>query len=187
MAVDHYAELHAAHRWEVPARFNIAHACCGRWAEDRTRFALYWEDESGSATAHTFWDLQREADRLSNVLVQLGVQRGDKVALVLPQRRETAVAHIAIYQMGAVAVPLSFLFGPTPSGMSPRRFGRQGRAGRPQSLPNLTPIRGIGAETRGRRGRCARRRNCDVRNAGGRSQPRFAPVDAGASGAIVTP
>ena len=112
MATDHYASLHAAHRWEVPAQFNIAHVCCGRWAEDRTRFAMYWEDESGATTAHTFWDLQREANRLSNVLAQLGVRRGDKVGLVLPQRRETAVAHIAIYQMGAVAVPWSFLFGP---------------------------------------------------------------------------
>jgi len=40
------------------------------------------------------------------------VRRGDKVALILPQRRETVVAHLAVYQMGAVAVPLSFLFGP---------------------------------------------------------------------------
>jgi acetyl-CoA synthetase len=141
MAVDHYGELHAAHRWEVPAHFNIAHACCGRWSEDRTRFALYWEDESGSATAHTFWDLQREANRLSNVLVQLGVQRGDKVALVLPQRRETAVAHIAIYQMGAVAVPLSFLFGPDALEYRLGNSGAKVALVDPQSLPNLTPIR----------------------------------------------
>src|SRR4029453_9466711 len=107
-----YAEVHADFSWDVPAKFNIGTACCGRWATDRTRFALYWEDESGAASAHSFWDLQREANRLSNVLAGLGVARGDKVALILPQRRETAVAHIAVYQMGAVAVPLSFLFGP---------------------------------------------------------------------------
>ncbi|MEO8346110.1 MAG: AMP-binding protein [Betaproteobacteria bacterium] len=141
MAIDHYAALFAAHRWEVPAHFNIAQACCGRWAEDRSRFALYWEDESGATSAHTFWDLQREANRLSNALVAAGVRRGDKVALVLPQRRETAVAHIAIYQMGAVAVPLSFLFGP--DALEYRLTNSEARVALVdlQSLPNLAPIR----------------------------------------------
>ena len=73
MPADHYAEVHAGFSWNVPAEFNIATACCGRWAPDRTRFALYWEDESGATSAHSFWDLQREANRLSNVLAALGV------------------------------------------------------------------------------------------------------------------
>jgi hypothetical protein len=51
-AVDRYAEIHASHRWEVPPDFNIAQACCGRWAADRARFALYWEDETGACSAH---------------------------------------------------------------------------------------------------------------------------------------
>ena len=95
-----------------PPRSTSAHACCGRWAPDRARFALYWEDESGATAAYTFWDLEQRANRLSNALAALGVGRGDRVALVLPQRPETVVAHIAVYQMGAVSVPLSFLFGP---------------------------------------------------------------------------
>ena len=49
---------------------------------------------------------------MSNVLAALGVQRGDRVAIVMPQRFETAVAHMAVLQMGAVAMPLSMLFGP---------------------------------------------------------------------------
>jgi len=110
--VDRYQELYGAFRWQVPERYNIARACCGQWAEERSRFALYWEDESGATAAYSFWDIQRAANRLSNALAALGVKRGDRVAIILPQRPETAVAYIAIFQMGAIALPLSHLFGP---------------------------------------------------------------------------
>ncbi len=139
--VDRYAEIHAAHRWNIPADFNIAHACCGRWANDRARFALYWEDENGSRAALTFFDLQEQANRLSNALAAAGVARGDRIALILPQRPETIVAHLAVHQLAAVAVPLSFLFGP-----DALEYRLQNSASKiafvdPQSLPNLVPIR----------------------------------------------
>ena len=107
-----YDELYRSWRWEVPERLNIAEVCCGRWARDRSRFALVWEDESGATAKYTFWDVQREANRLSNALAGLGVRRGDRVALILPQRPEMAIAYMAIFQMGAIALPLSHLFGP---------------------------------------------------------------------------
>ena len=110
--VDRYAELYRAYRWDVPARYNMARICCGQWAADRNRFALYWEDESGATAAYSFWDIQVAANRLSNALAGLGVQRGDRVALILPQRPETAIAYMAIFQTGAIALPLSHLFGP---------------------------------------------------------------------------
>jgi len=182
MAADRYAELHAGHRWEVPAQFNIAHACCGRWADDRARFALYWEDESGATSSHTFWDLAREADRLSTVLAELGVGRGDKVALILPQRRETVVAHLAVYQMGAIAVPLSFLFGP--DALEYRLADSQSRVAivDAQSLPGIEPIRAklpglthvIGAA--GARGADL----LDYDTVVSTARPRFAPVATGA-------
>ena len=56
--------LRASFRWQVPAHYNIARACCGRWAEDRTRFALYYEDEAGHTEAWTFWDVQPNIPRL---------------------------------------------------------------------------------------------------------------------------
>ena len=103
--------LHAGFRWNTPARYNIAAACCGRWAADRSRFALYYEDEAGHAEAWTFWDIQQAANRLSNVLGAMGVMAGDRVAIILPQRPQTGIAHMACYQMGAIAVPVSHLFG----------------------------------------------------------------------------
>src|SRR5205823_13010181 len=110
--VDRYAELYRSYRWSVPQRYNIAQACCGQWAAERSRCALYWEDESGATAAYSFWDIQTAANRLSNALAALGVRRGERVALILPQRPETAIAYMAIFQMGAIALPLSHLFGP---------------------------------------------------------------------------
>ena len=112
MAVDTYREVCAQHRWEVPPDFNIAWAICRRHAADRSRVALQWEDETGARATWTYHQLQQSADRLANALTALGIRAGDKVAIILPQRPETAVAHIACYQLGAIAVPLSFLFGP---------------------------------------------------------------------------
>jgi acetyl-CoA synthetase len=110
---DRYAELHATFRWSVPAQFNIADVCCARWARATPEaVAIRHEREDGAKSTLSYAALQRDANRLSNLLRELGVQRGDRVAIVMPQRCETAVAHMAIYQLGAVAMPLSMLFGP---------------------------------------------------------------------------
>ena len=112
---DAHDALHRGFRWQVPRHFNIAQVCSRRWAQDpqtAARVAVAWEHEDGRHGALSYGDLQAQADRLSHALVRLGVQRGDRVAVVMPQRPETAVAHIALYQMGAVAMPLSMLFGP---------------------------------------------------------------------------
>ena len=110
--LDRYEELYRSFRWDVPQRYNIARACCGQWAGDASRPALYWEDESGAVATHSFRDIQLAANRLSNGLTALGVKRGDRVAIILPQRPETAIAYMAVFQMGAIALPLSHLFGP---------------------------------------------------------------------------
>jgi acetyl-CoA synthetase len=141
MTADRYSEICAAHRWSVPADFNIAHAVCGRHATDAARLALLWEDENGATARYSYADLQRSANRLSNALAARGVGRGDKVAIVLPQRPETAIAHVACYQLGAVAVPLSFLFGP--DALEYRLSNSETKVALcdPASLPNLASIR----------------------------------------------
>ncbi|MEO7953629.1 MAG: AMP-binding protein [Polaromonas sp.] len=116
---DHYADLHTGFRWQVDEYFNIAEACCRRWAEvaegkrsATKKIAIRDHRPGTTALFHTYFELQRAADALSQVLAGLGVQRGDRVAIVMPQRFETAVAYMAVFQMGAVAMPLSMLFGP---------------------------------------------------------------------------
>ena len=136
-----YADLADGFRWRVPERFNIATACCSRYAAQRERFALYFEDESGLQAAYSFWDIWVRANRLSNALAALGVGRGDRVALVLPQRPETAIAYMAIFQMGAIAVPLSHLFGPDALEHRLRNAGAKIAIADPQTLPGLWEVR----------------------------------------------
>jgi acetyl-CoA synthetase len=136
-----YEALVEAHHWKLPRKFNIAAACCGRWATDRYRFALYCEDESGRTAALTYWDLQQQANRLSNALAALGVTRGERVAIVLPQRAETAITHIACYQMGAIAMPLSILFGPEALEYRMQDSAAAVAIVDEASLPNLWPLR----------------------------------------------
>jgi len=112
MSGDRHREVYESFRWSVPADFNIAHWACRRWADDPGRIALYWEDESGETRTVTYSQLLRDSNRLSNALSAMGVARGDRVALILPQRVETVVTYFACFQMGVIAVPLSFLFGP---------------------------------------------------------------------------
>jgi len=114
-APDRYADLHAGFRWRVPAAFNMAEVCVRRWATDPAtagRTAVIATAPGQPDTPHSYAELFAQANRLSNALQVLGVQRGDRVAIVLPQRFETAVAYMAVLQLGAVAMPLSQLFGP---------------------------------------------------------------------------
>ncbi len=139
--MDRYQEIYRSYRWQVPERFNIAAACCRRHAADRYRFCMYWEDESGATSAWTYWDIQQQANRLSNALTALGVARGDRVAIILPQRPETAIAHVACYQMGAIAMPLSILFGPDALEYRLQNSESVVALVDPASMPNLAPIR----------------------------------------------
>ena len=114
---DRYPQLHGDFHWKVPEHFNIADVCGRRWAR-RTPQAVAIIQETEASFEHgpvaqcTYAQLQAQANALSHALTAKGVRRGDRVAVVMPQRIETAVAHLAIYQMGAVAMPLSMLFGP---------------------------------------------------------------------------
>jgi acetyl-CoA synthetase len=112
---DFYAAMQHSFGWAVPANFNMAQVCSQRWAAqpDAAQGAAIIEHHTGGAhRSYSYSQLQQAADDLSLRLQAVGVQKGDRVAIVLPQRFETAVAYIAVMQMGAVAMPLSLLFGP---------------------------------------------------------------------------
>ena len=112
---DHYADLHGRFGWQVPRRFNMAAVCSRRWAADPAtaqQTAVIATAPGQPDRHHSYAELQQQANRLSSALAALGVRCGDRVAIVMPQRFETAVAYMAVLQMGAVGMPLSQLFGP---------------------------------------------------------------------------
>ena len=101
-----------AFRWSIPERLNIAHQVCERHQNDGERIAVYYENSSGDRACYSFADLKFHSDRFANALRAIGIERGDRVAIVLPQTIETVIAHLAIYKLGAIALPLAILFGP---------------------------------------------------------------------------
>ena len=108
-----YEDFRAGFRWDIPQRFNIGTATVGRHADRRPgATALIVEDEAGAVRRYTFWELRRLANKLANTLVAQGLRPGDRVAILLPQSAETALAHLAAYRAGLIAVPLFVLFGP---------------------------------------------------------------------------
>lgn len=108
-----YDHLAGDFRWRIPAYYNIGADVCDRWAATEPgRVALIDIDGDGAAHPITFGDLRSLSNRMANVLADAGVGRGDRVAILLPQRTETAAAHIAAYKLGAIAIPLFKLFGP---------------------------------------------------------------------------
>src|SRR5258706_905509 len=139
--IDRYPQEYARYRWRVPDDFNIARATCRRWTAEGERVAVRWEDERGATASLSFLELQRAANRLSNALRALGIAAGDRVALILPQRPETVITYLAIFQMGAVAVPLSLLFGPEAIESRLVNSGAKVAVVDPQTLGTLWPIR----------------------------------------------
>jgi acetyl-CoA synthetase len=106
-----YETLAANFTWRIPARYNIGVDVCDKWADGSGRLALIYEDAEGNVTRYTFDQLKTLSDRFANALLAAGAQRGDRVGIFLSQSIETAIAHLAAYKAGMVAVPLFALFG----------------------------------------------------------------------------
>jgi len=108
---DDYATLRRTFRWRVPSRFNIGVDCSDKWADGSGRTAIVHLRQDGTLQEISYDRLAADSNRLANALAAQGILRGDRVAVLLPQRPETAVAHLAAYKLGAIALPLFVLFG----------------------------------------------------------------------------
>ncbi|GIL01459.1 MAG: acetyl-CoA synthetase [Alphaproteobacteria bacterium] len=101
----------AAFSWDIPERFNMGVAVCDvHAARQPDRVALIRWREDGAASTVSYGELARRSNRLANLFARSGLRPGDRVAVILPQSADAAVAHIAIYKAGMIAVPLARLF-----------------------------------------------------------------------------
>src|ERR1700688_3770146 len=105
-----YAQLYGCFRWNTPARYITPADVCDRHAGDPGKVAMIGEDSDGKTWTMTFREVQRKANQLANLLLSLGLVKGDRVMLLLGQNAWTAIGHVACWKAGLVSVPTSILF-----------------------------------------------------------------------------
>lgn len=95
----------------VPEHFNIGVACADIHAKTLGQHTAILEiNEAGNTKTATYKDLSDQSNRLASSLKNIGVNAGDRVAILLPQGIHVALAHLAIYKLGSIAVPLAHVF-----------------------------------------------------------------------------
>ncbi|HEY8638666.1 MAG TPA: AMP-binding protein [Solirubrobacteraceae bacterium] len=104
-----YEQAVREHRWEVPERYNIARDVCDRHPADK--LAMIHEDPAGTVREVLWGELQELSHRFANVLREHGVERGDRVAMLLPAVPETAAAFIGTYRSAGILLSMSVLYG----------------------------------------------------------------------------
>ncbi len=161
-----YEELCASHRWEVPERYNIAADVCDKHPRDKP--AMVWESFDGVVRELTWGELQDLANQAAHMLAARGVERGDRVAVVLPPTPETAAVFFGVWKLGAILLSMSVLYGD--EGIqhrladSRREAARHRRRQRSALRPAVV----------------ARRRSCSRRTAWRRRRPTSCRIDTAA-------
>jgi len=106
-----FRRLAAGFAWDIPEYYNIGVDVCDKWSHEPGRIALIHKPPTGDRLEYRFADIRRLSNQAAHLMLSTGAARGDRIAVLLPQMPETAIVHVAIYKIGAVAVPLFSLFG----------------------------------------------------------------------------
>ena len=106
-----YEQAREEFSWDFPEDYNIARDCLQKH-EDDDRVALYQAYPDGTRETYTFRELDERSSQVAHGLAERGVGRGDRVAVVVPQKPANPLTHLACWKLGAISLPLSVLFGP---------------------------------------------------------------------------
>jgi acetyl-CoA synthetase len=104
-----YEQACAEHEWDVPERYNIAADACDKHPADK--LAMIHEDFRGDVREVRWGELQSASNRFARVLRDHGVEKGDRVAMLLPPTPETAAAFFGTFKCGAILLSMSVLYG----------------------------------------------------------------------------
>ncbi|MCL1926490.1 MAG: AMP-binding protein [Syntrophorhabdaceae bacterium] len=101
-----YDETYKTFSIEVPKHYNFAFDVVENWAKkDRNRLAMIWVDQSGAEKKFTFWDMMIHSNEAANILMKYGIQKGDRVLLMLPRIPEWWTLVLGIMKLGAIYCP----------------------------------------------------------------------------------
>ncbi len=121
---DSYPKAREAFRWQLPSSYNPAVDFLRK--HDPGRPAIRYEKPDGSVSTHSYGDLETRSDQLAAGFRELGIEAGDRIAVVVPQKPANPISHLAAWKLGAITVPLTVLFGP--DGLAYRLTDSEARA-----------------------------------------------------------
>jgi acetyl-CoA synthetase len=101
-----YDTMYRDFKIDVPEYFNFGFDVVDAWAKkDRNKIAMIWVSQQGVEKKYTFWDLMRLSNQVVNMLIKYGVNKGDRVMIMLPRVPEWWIVTLALIKRGAVYIP----------------------------------------------------------------------------------
>jgi len=108
-----YERVYREWSWEIPEFYNIGTDCVDKNAampERKNKVALYWENEAGEERKYTYWEMRGLTNKFANLLKDLGLRKGERMLIRLPNLPEFEVAFLGALKIGAVPIPSSVMF-----------------------------------------------------------------------------
>ena len=108
-----YQKLCSDFKWDVPQFYNMGYDTSERWAKKSPNSTAIIEVfPDGKLKTTSYFQFDSLVNKGANYLAKMGLKRGDRVGILLPQSLECAISHIMAFKLGAISVPLFLLFGP---------------------------------------------------------------------------
>lgn len=105
MMPEGYSQIRDGFSWHVPDHFNFGIDVVDRLAREGDGLALIWENEAGKTETYRFSDIARLSNKLANALRERGIQKGDRIIIMLPRIPAWPISMIAALKIGAVPIP----------------------------------------------------------------------------------